>query len=35
MDRLEDDERPLSPEETLRLIEKQQARTTRGSAATR
>jgi hypothetical protein len=27
MDRLEDDERPLSPEETLRLIEGQQART--------
>jgi hypothetical protein len=27
MDRLEDDEGPLSPEETLRLIEEQQART--------
>ncbi|MFC7642019.1 hypothetical protein ACFQX6_14320 [Streptosporangium lutulentum] len=30
MDRLEDDERPLSPEETLRLIEKQQVRTSVG-----
>jgi hypothetical protein len=29
MDRLEDDERPLSPEETLRLIEEQQVRTSR------